>query len=82
MTSLNQCSSRMLLLSGAETFATADAEDDDEEDWDDAAAWEEDAREVSAAGAAVPLMTAVSRAVRVFFPARPSCFRPERLWNL
>ena len=74
----------MLELSGADTLATvtvdaaagaeADEEDDDCEDADSWVAVEADV-------AVVPLLTAVSRAVSVFLPANPSCFRPERLWN-
>ena len=75
----------MLELSGADTLAmvtvdeaAGDEADEDEDDaCEDADAWVAEEDDV----AVVPLLTAASRAVRVFFPASPSCFRPERLWN-
>ena len=85
MISLNQCSRRILELSGADTLATvtvdaaagAESDEDEEDACEGADAW----AAVEDDTAAVPLLTAASSAVSVFFPASPSCFRPERLWK-
>ena len=74
----------MLELSGADTLATVtvDAAAGAEEDEDEDEICGEDAwGTVEDDTAVVPLLTAASRAVSVFFPASPSCFRPERLWK-